>query len=198
MERGHPNNRPDFKYVTTKWAGSQIDVYEVMWDQFKNTPVTFLEIGVYYGESLRYWREFFGSEAKIVGVDINPLRFREVGDDFIAEVCDQNNIPGLQRIAVQHGPFDLIVDDGRHLASETEKTFRIFWPCLKDKGYYVIEDCHGDDMREYIKNLLIELTTSGGGKGIFLDLFAGFGEKASHSPTTIIRKSGDFTGLIRS
>jgi hypothetical protein len=43
-----------------------------LFEKYKNTKITFVEVGVLGGGSLFIWRIFFGPEARIIGIDHNP------------------------------------------------------------------------------------------------------------------------------
>ena len=47
-------------------------VYDHLFSKFRNKKIVFIEIGVLAGGSLFMWRNFFGSKARIIGVDMNP------------------------------------------------------------------------------------------------------------------------------
>ena len=47
-------------------------VYERLFQGWQNKSLVFLEIGVSEGGSLKMWHKYFGSSAKIIGIDINP------------------------------------------------------------------------------------------------------------------------------
>ena len=61
--------------VIHKWF-HYFDVYEKHFDRFRDTDVTFLEIGVGQGGSQQMWREYFGKEANILCLDIRDLSRR--------------------------------------------------------------------------------------------------------------------------
>lgn len=198
---GHTNSRPGFKFSTSKWDVSIIDLYEVIWADLKGSKVSIMEIGLYFGESLRYWQEFFHPESLIIGVDKdNPVskgdEFVESLKDFTIELAHQSYTHTLQNLADKYPSLDIVIDDGAHAAPETEKTFRAFWPCIKPGGWYVIEDCCDGEMKELVKKLLQEVIDTKEGKGVFFESFKGFGEIGSSSPTAFFKKSGDFTGLM--
>lgn len=54
-----------------KWI-HYFDIYERHLSRFRNASPVMLEIGVSGGGSLEMWREYYGSGARIVGLDINP------------------------------------------------------------------------------------------------------------------------------
>ena len=57
------------------------DVYEEYFSEFKGKKITFVEVGIFNGGSLKVWKEYFGPDARIIGVDINPecKKFEEDG-----------------------------------------------------------------------------------------------------------------------
>lgn len=87
--------------------------------------------------SLRAWSEFFPN-AMIYGIDINPCQ--PPGSKIQTFVVDQSSKSQLQKFATQHGPFDLIIDDGSHVASHQQISLNTLWHHLNPGGYYFIED----------------------------------------------------------
>jgi hypothetical protein len=75
-----------------RWTQRWLDyfpVYERHFAPFKNSAVTVLEIGVNKGGSLAMWRDYFGPEATIIGVDINESCRILENDGFLIEIGDQ-------------------------------------------------------------------------------------------------------------
>ncbi len=98
-----------------------------------------MEIGVYNGDSLRMWEEYF-PHASIVGVDIDPRTLANATARTTIELADQSNIVDLTRLATTHGPFDIVLDDGSHHWDHQITSFRTLYPHIKPGGYYVLED----------------------------------------------------------
>ena len=48
------------------------EIYDELFSRYRNEKITFVEIGVLGGGSLFMWREFFGPQARIIGIDLNP------------------------------------------------------------------------------------------------------------------------------
>ena len=48
------------------------DSYDHFFSKYRNQKITFVEIGVLGGGSLFMWRNYFGPEARIIGIDLNP------------------------------------------------------------------------------------------------------------------------------
>lgn len=99
-----------------------------------------LEIGIFYGASLRMWAEYF-PEARIYGIDwwawtmINEGRIHSF-------ICDQRDTANLRQIAEYHcgGNLDLIIDDGSHVPQDQVTSALALVPYLSPTGIYVIED----------------------------------------------------------
>ncbi len=114
--------------------------YERFLGDYKAAPaLTLLEIGVYDGASIRMWAEYF-PQATIVGIDINPDAARHAGGNVTVEIADQSNVASLVALAVKHGPFDIVLDDGSHQWNHQLTTLQYLYPFVKPGGYYVLED----------------------------------------------------------
>ena len=119
-----------------KWR-HYFDIYDRHFDRFRGTAPRVLEIGVDHGGSLQVWRKYFGQDALIVGVDIDP-RCKEYEEAGIqVEIGDQANAGFLATL----GEFDIVIDDGSHRLIDQITSFQALWP--KTKSVYLIEDCHG-------------------------------------------------------
>jgi cephalosporin hydroxylase len=122
--------------VSDKWS-SYLDFYDDKLWYLQDSKIKLLEIGVQNGGSLETWARYFWKAEKIVGIDIDPkcgdLKFEDqrieviVGDSKTVELEDK---------------FDIIIDDGSHLASDIIANWTKWWPSLEDGGVYVVEDFH--------------------------------------------------------
>jgi Clostridial hydrophobic W len=116
-----------------------LSFYELFFADLKDKNISLLEVGVLYGASLNTWKEYFPN-AKIVGVDISPSTKIYEGDRIFIELLDQSNIEELTRVAIKHGPFDIIIEDGSHLWEHQITSLRTLFPFVKDGGIYIVED----------------------------------------------------------
>jgi len=53
-----------------KWM-HYFDVYHRHFERFRGQPIVLVEFGVSQGGSLQMWRDYFGDQATIYGVDID-------------------------------------------------------------------------------------------------------------------------------
>ena len=115
------------------------EFYEKIFKEYKNKPISLLELGVLRGASIRMWRKWF-AEAELYGVDNGtdgqppqielPLTTIVKADVQNISICD----------ALKWKQFDIIIDDADHHPYSQLKTAWNIWPLLKDEGIYVIED----------------------------------------------------------
>jgi hypothetical protein len=120
-----------------------LPIYESALSAFRSRPARMLEIGVDRGGSLQMWRRYLHSDSVIVGIDINPaaLRFDEPSQRLHVRIGAQQDISFLRRVVTELGPFDVILDDGSHMASHMVQTFRYLFPNgLASGGVYIVED----------------------------------------------------------
>jgi cephalosporin hydroxylase len=125
-----------------KWM-HYFDVYHRHFERFRGRPVVVLEFGVNQGGSLEMWRDYFGPDAKIFGVDIDP-RCREFEDENIRILIgDQADKEFLQQVVAEIGePIDVVIEDGGHRMRQQKMTFRHIYPHLSDDGCFLTEDTH--------------------------------------------------------
>lgn len=146
------------------------DVYESHFSRFRNTDVRVLEIGVYHGGSLELCRNYLGPSAQIHGIDINPLAVERAPACCSVHTGAQADPVFIESIISEHGPFDLVIDDGSHLMQDQIKTFELIYPYMSSTGVYVCEDVftsywceYGGKLKnpgtfiEYAKDLVDEL-----------------------------------------
>lgn len=97
-----------------------------------------LEIGIRKGASLRMWRRYLPAAA-IVGIDLHlPRDLSLPGVEMYAG--DQSDAAFLRTVSDRHGPFDLVIDDGSHVARHIQASFEVLFPTVRPGGWYVIED----------------------------------------------------------
>jgi hypothetical protein len=124
-----------------KWI-DYLPIYERLFAPYRGTNVTMIEIGVSEGGSLDMWREYFGPNATIFGIDIEPSCAEKVDAPNQVRIGSQNDQAFLKSIIEETGAPDIILDDGSHVADHQIASFRHLWPELKDGGLYIVEDTH--------------------------------------------------------
>lgn len=127
--------------VVEKWL-HYLPVYDSLFAPYIGTNVAMLEIGVWNGGSLDMWRRFFGPDAILFGVDINPQSARFDGKSAAVRIGSQDDPKFLLGVVKEMGRLDIVLDDGSHVASHQRASFEALFPLLSDGGLYIIEDLH--------------------------------------------------------
>mgnify|MGYP000875217601 CR=1 FL=1 len=134
--------------LLNKWL-HYFDIYDHHFARFRGRDVVMLEIGVYHGGSLALWKSYFGSRARLVGVDINP-RARQFADDQVTIVIgDQSNRDFLRSLLLQWPRIDILLDDGGHSMEQQITTFEELYGAVAPNGVYMVEDTHTSYWPEY-------------------------------------------------
>jgi len=116
------------------------DVYDKYFSKYRNTPVRILEIGVCDGGSLDLWRSYFGDDAIIFGIDINPAVRKFACKNTTIIIVDQEDRETLEELFKDVEPFDIILDDGGHMPNQQKNSFEALFPLLHPNGVYLVED----------------------------------------------------------
>ncbi|MEB3324897.1 MAG: hypothetical protein VKM17_06120 [Cyanobacteriota bacterium] len=83
--------------VVHKWH-HYIPLYDRYFSSFRGRKIKFLEIGVSKGGSMQMWRKYFGEDAIIYGIDIDPAceRFNGLGKLWPTRLCTAKNVSSVQ------------------------------------------------------------------------------------------------------
>ena len=173
-----------------KWK-HYFEIYDRHFSRFRGTDVHVVEFGVYQGGSMQMWKEYFGPNCKIFGVDINPHCKKVEEDQVQIFIGDQEDRKFLKTLAKSIPRIDILIDDGGHTMKQQIKTFEELFTHINENGVYVCEDCHTSYWREY-----------GGGykrTGTFIEYSKQFIDyiNAWHSKTDRIRVT-EFTKSVHS
>lgn len=134
--------------IVHKWH-HYIPLYERYFAPFRGGPVRFLEIGVSKGGSLQMWRTYFGADAIIYGIDIDPNCLAYDGVAGQVRIGSQDDVAFLNRVVDEMGGVDIVLDDGSHQMKHLPVTLEALFGRLHSGGIYVIEDLHTAYWRDY-------------------------------------------------
>ena len=93
---------------------SYFNIYESLFKEFKNKPITFVEVGIFGGGSLFMWKNYFHPKSRIIGIDLNPdsKSYEKYGFEiFIGDQQDENF---WKKFYKKVGKIDILLDDGGH------------------------------------------------------------------------------------
>ncbi|MBK8891620.1 MAG: class I SAM-dependent methyltransferase [Dechloromonas sp.] len=136
------------KYLSIKHS-SYFHVYEALFGQYVGKYFTFVEVGVLNGGSLFMWREFFGPNARIIGVDLNPAAKKWEAEGFEIHIGSQSDPAFWDEFFRQVGPIDVLLDDGGHTNVQQIVTVHKAINFVRDAGMVVVEDTHCSYFTEF-------------------------------------------------
>ena len=128
-------------YRVHKWH-HYIPLYDRYFSRYKGRQVRFLEIGVSDGGSLQVWRKYFGPQAIIFGIDIDPRCASLDGKSAQVRIGSQDDKAFLEQVVKEMGGVDVVLDDGSHQMPHVKASLLALFPKLAGDGIYVIEDMH--------------------------------------------------------
>ena len=134
--------------VVHKWH-HYLPIYDRYFASFRATPVKFLEIGVSKGGSLQMWRTYFGPDARIFGIDIDPACAAFDGQAGQVRIGSQDDPAFLAAVVAEMGGVDVVLDDGSHHMDHIRASLTVLFPLLSMGGTYMIEDLHTAYWRRY-------------------------------------------------
>src|SRR5574339_18444 len=143
---------------------SYLPVYEKIFEQYRHTALNVLEIGIFKGDSLRMWAEYF-TKANIYGIDcsLTPhdgmANLQPLMDEILhvnpyaplynthVHIFDAENVTEVSR-RFFGTKFDVIIEDAGHEINQQLNLFKIWQPYLVKDGLYIIEDIQDIDKDE--------------------------------------------------
>lgn len=134
--------------TATKWL-HYLAIYDRLFGKYVGQPIRFLEIGVCWGGSMNLWRKFFGQEASIFGIDIDPQCAAFNGISGQVRIGSQDDPAFLRSVVEEMGGVDIVLDDGSHIGRHQRASFEALFPLLAEGGLYVIEDLHSAYWADY-------------------------------------------------
>jgi ubiquinone/menaquinone biosynthesis C-methylase UbiE len=134
--------------VIHKWK-HYFEIYERHFARYRGRPVNVVEIGVYKGGSLQMWKQYFGPQARIFGIDVNPecAAFAEERIEIL--IGSQEDRTFLRSLADRIPLIDILIDDGGHTMTQQITTFEEVFPRVAPDGVYLCEDLHTSYWQEY-------------------------------------------------
>ena len=106
-------------HTTDKWGPdenthSYLSIYDSIFKRLKDSSKRILEIGVYKGDSLNLWAEYF-TNATIYGIDKHPAQINVMLHPNVRVIKDNAYSLIPIKLLKKEGKFDIIIDDGTHV-----------------------------------------------------------------------------------
>ena len=119
------------------------------------------------------WKDYFGAECQVIGLDINPECKQHEAKGIEIFIGSQDDADVLDEIHAKYPVIDIVIDDGSHMSSQMIASFELLYPRLAENGVYLVEDtccCYWDEYGgglkrdntfiEYAKNKIDEMQAS--------------------------------------
>lgn len=138
-------NSPHFVFKHSTY----FHAYDEILSQFRGKEITFVEIGVLGGGSLFMWRDFFGPQARIIGVDLNPAAKKWESEGFEIFIGSQSDSNFWKDFVKKVGSVDVVLDDGGHTYEQQIVTVEELLESINDGGKLIVEDTHTSYMNGF-------------------------------------------------
>ena len=129
-----------------KWM-HYFDIYHRHFKKFVGREVHLLEVGIYSGGSLPMWRQYFGTDCRVYGIDIEKDCLVYEDDRTKVFIGDQADRSFWKKVKEAAPQIDILIDDGGHQPEQQLITLEEMLPHLRPGGVYLCEDIHGADNR---------------------------------------------------
>jgi len=128
---------------------SYFDIYDSLFSEFKNKPITFVEVGIFGGGSLFMWKKYFHPKSRIIGIDLNPKSKNYEKHGFEIFIGDQEDENFWKNFYKKIGKIDILLDDGGHTDIQQTQTLISSINNIKENGIIAIEDVHTSYLTEF-------------------------------------------------
>jgi len=125
------------------------DVYDLLFKDLIGKEIVFVEIGILDGGSLFMWQDFFGKNAKIIGIDFNPEAKKWENYGFDIYIGDQSDENFWKSTLDKIGNINVLLDDGGHTYEQQRVTVESALKNIVDGGLLVVEDTHTSYMKDF-------------------------------------------------
>ncbi len=134
--------------LINKWH-HYFEIYDRHFSKYKGKDITLLEVGVFHGGSLQMWKNYFGANSKVYGIDINPecKKFEEGNTKIF--IGSQEDRSFLRDVLKQIPKLDILIDDGGHTMRQQIVSFEEMYDHIKEDGIYLCEDIHTSYWKKY-------------------------------------------------
>jgi hypothetical protein len=151
----HETGRGIFKWL------HYFDAYHHHFAKFIGKRVNIVEVGVYSGGSLDMWRDYFGANCTVYGIDVQEACKAYEQEGVRIFIGDQADREFWRSFRSRVPDVDILIDDGGHTPEQQLVTLEEMLPHLRRGGLYVCEDVHGtnNNFLAYIAGLSRNLNT---------------------------------------
>ena len=150
-------NRVDNSRTDKNTVHSYLDLYQNLLIGKKETAKNVLEIGIYYGGSIKLWSDFF-TNATVYGLDIMHINNVWEGiknkENIILHTSSDayNETFFIDNFLNKNIKCDFMLDDGPHSLESMKQFIRLYSQIMTDDGILIIEDVQSIDWINVLKD----------------------------------------------
>lgn len=115
----------------------------------RRRAITLLEIGVWQGNSIRMWNDYF-TQSVVHGIDIDLTRLTTPIEGVMG--CDATNRTQCDEV-LGDWTYDYIIDDASHTTQDILAAWHNLNHRLRPQGKYFIEDIRGDQIQPILDTI---------------------------------------------
>ena len=138
----------NLKRVSLKYD-TYFQTYEEMFNKYVGKKITFVEVGVLQGGSLFMWKEYFGKDARIIGIDLHPNAKELEKHGFEIYIGSQSDKNFWKNFYSKVGKIDILLDDGGHVNDQQIITLGESVHNINDNGIILTEDVHTSYFKKF-------------------------------------------------
>jgi len=120
---------------------SYLPLYQKLFSGFRE-PVTLLEIGIQFGNSIKVWKQYW-PHSLIIGMDSVDNRIFGLESDrchlYFRDAYTNESVA----LMGNYRPFNIIIDDGSHLVEHQQFVIKNYSWLLGPNGLLIVEDVPG-------------------------------------------------------
>jgi len=168
--------------IINKWE-HYFKIYHRHFKKFIGEEVHIVEVGVFGGGSLDMWKNYFGENCIVYGVDINKGCKKFQNDTTKIFIGDQGSRDFWKAFKAQVPEVDIFIDDGSHKPEDQIVTIEEMFPHIRPGGVYLCEDIHRvhNPFTIYISSVIDKLNAMKFGSGGFFDVVPSTLQRHVHS-----------------
>ncbi len=131
-----------------KWK-HYFEIYERHLHAYRGRKINILEIGISHGGSLQMWDYYFGGNANIYAIDINPECKKFEQGNVKVFIGSQQDPDFLNQLKAQIPILDILIDDGGHTMKQQLVSFEYLYDHVAEGGIYICEDLHTSYWKDF-------------------------------------------------
>ena len=138
----------NLKHVSLKYD-TYFQAYEEILNNYIEKKITFVEVGVLHGGSLFMWREYFGKDARIIGIDLHSGAKELEKYGFEIFIGSQSDKDFWKKFYSEVGKIDILLDDGGHENLQQTVTLSESIDNINENGTIILEDLHTSYLKKF-------------------------------------------------